>query len=161
MNAKLWSVIALLFMLLAGVAVYRAWPLLFPEVVMSATLDPRCNLRAGACSSRLGEGREVRFGIEPRDIPLIRPLTLRVEARGFDVQGVEVDFSGVDMNMGFNRPRLTRQGDGAYTGTATLPVCVRDVMQWEARVLLRTGAGLVSVPYQFLTAGPGAQLPAG
>lgn len=146
-------------MALCGVAVYKAWPLLFPEVIVEAELDPSCDLRAGPCVSRLPGGSEVSFAIEPRDIPLIQPLQLNVEVKGMDVRSAEVDFAGVGMNMGFNRPKLEAADGGQFSGGATLPVCVRNTMQWEARVLLKTNEGLISVPYRFLTAKPGVTLP--
>jgi hypothetical protein len=33
-----------------------------------------------------------------------------------------------------------------------LPVCVRDRMTWEARVLLTTPRGLIDAPFRFTTA---------
>jgi len=150
-NAKLWLAAGALFLALSAVAVYKAWPLLFPEVIISAEPDPSCDLRAGPCVTRLADGAEVRFGIEPRDIPVLQPLQLSVVVSGMEVLGAEVDFVGIGMNMGFNRPKLDALGEGRFSGGATLPVCVRNTMQWEARVLLKTSEGLVSVPYRFVT----------
>ena len=72
---------------------------------------------------------------------------------------VLVDFTGVDMNMGFNRVELQPQGDSGFAGEGMLPVCVRMRMQWQARVLMETERGLVSADYRFWTARPGEALP--
>jgi hypothetical protein len=32
-----------------------------------------------------------------------------------------------------------------------LPVCVRDVMSWEAKILIRTQEGLTAAPFRFDT----------
>jgi hypothetical protein len=61
------------------------------------------------------------------------------------------------MNMGFNRPTLQEQTPGHYSGEGRLPVCVRDAMEWEARVLIETDDGLVSAPYRFITVKPGME----
>jgi hypothetical protein len=97
----------------------------------------------------------VEFGIEPGSIPVLEPLTLWVRAQGLDVRGVEVDFAGVDMNMGHNRPRLEAVGPGEFRGGGMLPVCVRARMTWEARVLLRTPRGIWAAPFRFDTVRPG------
>jgi len=74
-----------------------------------------------------------------------------VKTEGADVSSVEVDFVGVGMNMGYNRPALNKIGEGQFTGEATLPVCVRRKMEWEARVLLHTPEGIIMAPFQLYT----------
>jgi hypothetical protein len=90
---------------------------------------------------------------------LVKPLQLRVELQGLKAQQVEVDFSGVDMNMGFNRFKLSRTGEGEFTGEGILPVCVRDAMEWEAKVLITTPQGLAAAAYRFITVRPGLPIP--
>jgi hypothetical protein len=158
-NLLLWSLVGVMLAAIAAVAIIKSWPLLFPEVLVSAPLDTACDLRAGPCVSALPGGGQVSFGIEPRSIPVVRPLQYEVHVEGLDVQQVEVDFSGVDMNMGFNRSLLEDRQNGLFTGKGMLPVCVRDAMEWEARVLLHTEKGLVSAPYRFITVKPGMELP--
>jgi hypothetical protein len=150
-TALLWSVAGLLLMAVVVVAVYKAWPLLNPTLAEVAPLDPSCDLRAGPCDARLAGGGRVRFGIEPRSIPVVTPLRLAVETAGLDVRAVEVDFAGVDMNMGYNRAVLESVGAGVYEGQGTLPVCVRARMDWEARVLVHTAEGIMAAPFRFET----------
>ncbi|MEJ2692266.1 MAG: hypothetical protein P8166_04200 [Candidatus Thiodiazotropha sp.] len=158
-NALLWGVLGLLLAAVCVVALYRAWPLLFPEVATLIPADPACDLRAGPCTSTLDSDSRVSFAIEPREIPLVKPLQLRVELQGLEARQVEVDFSGVDMNMGFNRFKLSATGAGGFTGEGMLPVCVRDAMEWEARVLISTPSGLKAVAYRFVTVRSGMPLP--
>ena len=155
----LWSAAILLFLAVAGVAVYKVWPLLNPTLSEVATLDPDCDLRAGPCTGQLADGTRITFGIEPREIPVVQPLNLEVTVEGREIFGVEVDFTGVDMNMGFNRPKLERVGEGRYSGGGILPVCIRNAMEWEARVLASTENGLVAAPFRFITVKPGGALP--
>ena len=87
---------------------------------------------------------------------MLEPLTLSVEVKGLEVRSVEVDFEGMEMYMGFNRPRLKAEGNGRFLGETRIPVCVRDAMEWEAKVLLGTGRGMLAVPFRFITIKPGA-----
>lgn len=147
----LWGGLAVILIALAMVAVLRLWPLLNPEITATAPLDETCDLRQGPCESRLSGGGIIEFGIEPRTIPLLQPLRLQVRVAGLDAQAVEVDFQGVDMNMGYNRPRLTQAEQGLFSGSAVLPVCVRAWMEWEALVLVYTDRGIVAAPFRFKT----------
>lgn len=159
-NGLLWGVLGLLLLAVCSVALYRAWPLLFPEITISIPADGSCDLRAGPCSSPVDAASQVSFAIEPREIPLVKPLQLRVELRGLEADEVKVDFSGVDMNMGFNRFTLEPMAEeGVYSGEGLLPVCVRDAMEWEAKVLVSSRGRLTSVAYRFITVRPGVLLP--
>jgi hypothetical protein len=155
----LWGLLGLLFAAICLVALYKTWPILFPKAALRAAVDPACDLRAGACKTRLSNGANVTFSIEPRDIPVVKPLQLSVNLEGMSAESILVDFSGVDMNMGFNRTKLSRVGEGVFSGQGMLPVCVWDAMEWEAQVLIDTQQGLISVPYRFITVRPGMQLP--
>ncbi|MBF0256648.1 MAG: hypothetical protein HQL47_09375 [Gammaproteobacteria bacterium] len=152
----LWLVLGLLLASLAGTALFKAWPVIFPQLEQRMELDPSCNLRAGPCVSSLPDGGKLSFSISPRDIPTLSPLQLEVQISNSQAYSVEVDFSGVDMYMGYNRVRLQEQAAGSYQAEARLPVCVRDAMEWEAQVLLRGKRGYVSVPFRFITLKAGA-----
>jgi hypothetical protein len=155
----LWALLVLLFAAISFVALYKTWPIFFPQAVLKAAVDPSCDLRAGACETRLKDGASVSFSIEPSDIPVVKPLQLSVTLVGLSAKSIEVDFSGVDMNMGFNRTKLSSAGDGIFSGQGMLPVCVWDAMEWEAQVLIDSQKGLISVPYRFITVRPGLPLP--
>jgi hypothetical protein len=131
---------------LIGVAALVGWPLLNPDIVEQAPLDPSCDLRLGPCESVLPGGGRVWLSVEPRDARALQPLRLEVRVSGLYAHGVEVDFKGVDMRMGYNRPRLARDGD-RYTGETVLAACRLPAMRWEARVLVRSARGLVAAPF--------------
>lgn len=148
-RAGWWAALGLLVAAAAGGLAYQAWPILFPSVTAAAPLDPDCDLRTGPCSGRLPGGGTVRFGIEPKAIPVLKPLTLTVRLEGVEARGVEVDFAGTDMNMGYNRVALRGVAPGLWRGEGMLPICVRDVMSWEAKVLLDTADGRMAAPFRF------------
>jgi hypothetical protein len=153
----IWGVVVVLFLALALVAGYKVWPLLNPRISARAPLDPDCDLRAGPCTARFAEGGTVALRITPAQIPLVQPLQLEVTLRDMQARRVEVDFQGVDMNMGYNRPSLKQASAGRFIGQGMLPVCVRYAMEWEARVLLHTESGLLAAPFRFITVTPGAE----
>ncbi len=151
MKTKLvWLSVGAIAIGMIAYSLYRVWPILFPPVVAIAPLVPSCDLRRGPCTGSLPEGGKVRFGIEPRSLPVLQPLALRVRIEGLGARAVEVDFAGTDMNMGYNRVQL-EAGSGDWQGQVTLPICVRNRMNWEAKVLLTTDLGLMAVPFRFTT----------
>jgi hypothetical protein len=156
----LWVVAGLLFLALVGVAFYKVYPLINPTVAVRAPLNPQCSLRDGPCEVVFPDGATVRFSIEPRAIPVVKPLRFEVEIQGMEATAVEIDFQGTDMNMGFNRAKLAANGEGRFAGDGMLPVCVREAMEWEAKVLIATSAGLMEAPFRFITVQPGMPLPA-
>jgi len=158
-KTALWMLVGLLLLAVMAVAAYRIWPLLNPEVSETAPLSSDCDLRAGPCSATFANGGKVSFAIKPRDIPVVKPLQLEVTLEGLEAQGVEVDFQGTDMNMGYNRAKLEPDGTGRFVGNGMLPVCVRYAMEWEARVLLHIDRGLLAAPFRFITVTPGVEPP--
>jgi hypothetical protein len=176
----LWALVAALAVAVVSVATIKLWPMLQSPVSERATLNPSCSLHAGPCSVRFDSGGEVVLEIVPRAIPAVHPLQIQVTLRNMPApQSVEVDFAGVEMDMGFNRTRLrprldtgvrelprpvgdrrpeaplARPGPLKWSGQGMLPVCVRDRMTWEARVLLQFPQRLLAAPFRFETVRPG------
>lgn len=150
-NNILWYLL-LAVMALSLAAVYYHFKDYFkPRAAQTLAWDSTCDLRSGSCELKLPEGGSVQFGITPKSIPLLEPMTLVVMVTGTEVRSVEVDFTGVSMNMGFNRSKLQTTDKGRFAGTITLPVCVRNRMDWEAAVLLETAAGIIVAPFRFET----------
>ncbi len=145
------GVIVVLFLAILAAALYKAWPLLFPTAQVVLPLDPDCKLRSGSCVSLDEHGYSVSLSIEPKHLPLLDPLSLRVGIEGIDAQAVSVDFSGVDMFMGYNRVNLDAVGDGLYIGEGRLPVCTQESMIWEAKIMVQTPKGLLIAPFRFVT----------
>ncbi|TVQ92342.1 MAG: hypothetical protein EA400_03770 [Chromatiaceae bacterium] len=164
-----WRLVVVLAVAVILVALIKGWPVLYPRVSARASLAPDCDLRAGPCTVRFAHGGRVTLAVTPRALPTLQPLTFSVWLSGLPAPHmVELDLVGVDMNMGFNRFRLFADPVAAppeevaashapepqiftYRGTGMLPVCVRDRMAWEARVLLDLPAGLLLAPFRFET----------
>lgn len=150
-NRTLLVVLALLGAMILAVTAFKLKPLLAPGGDLVAVADEDCDLRAGPCTAHFPGGGAVTVSLEPRGIPVVRPLAIEVTTQALEVSAVAVDFSGVDMNMGYNRSSLRPAGQGLYRGQGMLPVCVSGRMRWEARVLVATPAGLFAAPFRFET----------
>lgn len=150
-DRALWIAAALLSAALATTAAVKLTPLLDPQQEIGLPLNTSCDLHAGPCASNLPGGGRLELSVEPRPIPVLKPLKLQVRVTGAPARSVEVDFAGVDMKMGFNRPRLAADGAGLFSGKTMLPVCVRDRMAWRATVLIESGNQRIAVPFQFET----------
>ena len=151
--ALIWLAVTALALTAVAVSVYKAWPLLYPQTAERARLNPDCNLRESPCRVRFQSGGTVMLDIQPRGIPVLRPLEIQVELDALPTpQRVELDFAGVDMDMGYNRVVLhSAKNNGSYSGSGMLPICVRDRMTWEARVLLYRPDGILAAPFRFET----------
>lgn len=149
MNRKLLiDAIVLLAVGVIGVAGYKLAPLLTPKTDLTLPLST-CDLNHGNCRVELAGGAHLEFSVEPRPIRALKPLLLRARIEGVEARRVEVDFAGVDMKMGYNRPPLASEGDGTFAGQASLPVCITGSMPWEATVLIETPNALIAAPFRF------------
>lgn len=150
-NKSLIAAVAALVLAIA--AAVGAKFLLAPpsEITATAPLDSGCDLHAGPCTSVIPGGGSIELSIAPRPIPLLQPLRLNVKVQGIEARAVEIDFTGVDMNMGYNRPQLQRGNDGQFSGQTTLPVCITGRMAWQAVVVVTGDKAKVAAPFRFVT----------
>lgn len=135
-----------------GAAGYYLAPLLTPRSDIALPLST-CDIGKSPCRIDLPGGGTLEVDIAPRPIPALKPLKVQAVASGTGVRSVEIDFAGVDMKMGYNRPRLEDTGNGRFVGEASLPVCITGGMEWEATVLVETRGALVAAPFRFRSEG--------
>lgn len=151
-NKALIAAIAALALAVATAVGAKLWLAKGTGTTLTAPLDSRCDLHSGPCVSSIPGGGRIEIVIAPHPIPLLRPITINVKVNGLEARTVEMDFAGESMYMGFNRRAMQRQGDGSYTGSTVLPVCVTGSMAWLASVIVDTGKGKVVAPFRFITA---------
>jgi len=141
-----------LMAVLAGVAYYKSQLAKQENVLARANPDKTCDLHKNACQLDLPDGRKVRLSIDPKPIPLVTKFDIQVNIEGEpDIKSVLVDFKGTSMNMGPNTVKLTAKSNGQYNGNGMLPVCVRNSMEWQAEVWVRTDQGTLIAPFLFVT----------
>ena len=148
---KTTLIAALLLLGIAAVVGYKLDNATQKNVAQLANTDPDCELRNGPCHAELPTGGSIKFEISPRSIPLMKPLLLTVSVRDIEVTAAEIDFVGIGMNMGYNRPQLKQVSNNRFEGSTTLPVCILQRMHWEANLLLETNMGTIKAPFRFHT----------
>lgn len=149
-------IVALLLIGIAAVVGFKLNNATNKNIEILPLTDPDCELRDGPCLATLPTGGSIEFSIEPHSIPLMKPLSLTVSVRDIEVSTAEIDFVGIGMKMGYNRPQLKAIGDNRFEGSTRLPVCILQRMEWEARLLLETDKGTVMAPFRFYTDKSGA-----
>jgi len=145
--------IGLLLIALVVVVGYKLSPLLLPRADVVVQPDPACNLQRQACAVSLPQGGRVELATDRRPIPLVKPFEIQVKVDGLQPRRVDVDFTGIDMNMGLNRPQLVDRGNGLFAAEVTLPVCISGEMDWQATVLIDSADGRIAIPYRFAASG--------
>lgn len=139
----------ILALILIGLVGYKLAPLLMPVADVAIAPDPGCDLQKTDCTAQLPNGGRLSLSLMPRPIPVAAPIEVMVDVQGVQADKVEVDFSGVSMNMGFNRLTLPSAGSGKFSGQASLPVCVSGRMAWQATVLVELGRTRMAIPFRF------------
>lgn len=142
------DMLILLALVVLGAAGYKLAPLLTPQTDVSLPMSP-CDLGKTPCTIVLPGGGQVEVSIAPHPIPSLKPLKLQAVVNGAEVRKIEMDFAGVDMKMGYNRPQLENLGDGRFSGQASLPVCITGKMPWEMTVLIESGRTVIAAPFRF------------
>ena len=145
------DLIGMLLLALVVVIGYKLSPLLLPKADLAVMPDPACDLQQRDCAVDLPQGGKIVFSLGAQAVPLVKPFAVRLNSEGVDVERVEVDFEGIDMKMGLNRPQLQPQKPGEFVGEASLPVCITGGMAWQATVLLEVGRQRIAVPFLFNT----------
>jgi hypothetical protein len=62
---------------------------------------------------------------------------------------IEVDFEGIEQNMGYIRPKLMLSDSLTYKGHFYIPSCELPQMQWRARLILQTPKGQKGMNFYF------------
>ena len=145
--------IGLLLIALVVVVGYKFSPMLLPKADVTVQPDAACDLQRGPCGIDLPGGGHVELSSSVLPIPMVKPFEIRVATRGISPGRVEVDFAGIDMNMGLNRPELVQRAPGQYAAEVSLPVCITGLMDWQATVLIETGSQRLAIPFRFASGG--------
>ncbi|WP_328986089.1 hypothetical protein [Thiorhodovibrio winogradskyi] len=152
--------LACLLLAVLATLVLKLRPLLHTPVATLVQAAASCDLGQRPCIAEFADGGQITLAIAPAGVPLVTPLQLDVRlARMSAPQRVEVDFRGVDMDMGHNRfalravvdPDQRAPASYSYRGDGILPICVRQRMWWEARVLLFEPEGIRAAAFRFET----------
>lgn len=104
------------------------------EVIAS---DTKCSVHLKACRTQINSQDWLEVQIDPKPIKPNQPLKILVNVSGEHLQATAVDLEGLNLNMGYIRPTLTKIGANQFAGEVTLPTCDEKTMQWQALVIFQ------------------------
>lgn len=113
--------------------------------------DKNCDLHTESCKASSGEAN-VSLKISPHPIPIARPLGIEVEVENMDIQKMELDISGINMYMGYNRVSLSPINANRYVGTSMLAFCTNQKMEWQVTLMIHKPDGSqIQIPFTLET----------
>lgn len=90
-----------------------------------------CDLGKKTCAFK---GVELTFS--PYPIRTEKEMQIKVKSALKEMTPVELDFVGVEQNMGLIRPALKNE-KGEFIGQIKLPLCESSTMSWKVRLILK------------------------
>lgn len=117
------------------------------------TVQGDCRLDQAPCEATDEQERRVTISLMPTPLPLMKPITTRVELQGFEnVLSTRFQVEGVNMFMGYQQAALTPSTQsGAVTGSFMLPVCSNEIMHWKGTLHIQTRDALFQTSFPFTT----------
>lgn len=102
----------------------------------------QCDLHVKSCSVEIPSVTKISFDIEPKDIPLMTPLTFTVTTDS-DVNKDELDLHiyATNMNMGYYNLKMKKVSKNKYQVQSILPTCIVGGMIWRAEVVIGNEGG--------------------
>jgi protein SCO1/2 len=103
-----------------------------------------CNLAQTPCQLE-----DVEVSIGPYPITSEKSFKVNVSTKSSLGIPLEIDFQGIESNMGYIRPRLSKTSDNTYSGEFYIPFCDEAQMRWKAALILETKEGPKSLLFYF------------
>lgn len=114
-------------------------------------LIENCNLHTQACISAQGQ-QGVQLNIDPKPIPIARPLSIQVDLKDIAAETVQLEIAGINMYMGYNQTQLLTQNGRHWEGTSMLAFCTNEAMDWKLSVIITQKDGTqLKTPFQLTT----------
>lgn len=113
-----------------------------------------CDLSEGPCEHLLPEGGSLSLQISPRPIPLMQTVMVHVKVSGADVLPLQLDITGLNMEMGVNRVVLKPGAGGTWAGETIIPICSQRRMHWRAALKLDIDGRHYQLADEFYTVRP-------
>lgn len=124
------------------------------EAEPQTVIVPVCQVDAGPCEALFDDGGKVELSVRPAPPQAGQPFAVEAKVAGWHAARVEIQFEGVDMNMGMFRETLSGAGRGVYGARITLPVCVTGAMRWNATLMVRHSRGEAHAVFKMKTMTP-------
>ncbi len=123
----------------------------FKGEVQFITQDKTCDLHRNSCNIILQDGTSIELDVEPKTIPLMKPLTFTIKSNNQNLKNLNLDIYATNMFMGEFTLPIKNLGNGNYEAKGTLPTCPTGDMQWNAEIRLETIDKTIGARFQFKT----------
>lgn len=94
--------------------------------------NPPCDLRIKTCHVKLSDSQDVSLEVSPKGIPLMKPLSFVVHAKGIKANSIGLKVYAINMDMGVHKLTLRRVSGDRFEGKQVLPTCIVGGMIWNA-----------------------------
>lgn len=112
-----------------------------------------CDLHQQTCQSQQADAT-ASLTLSPQPIPIAKPLQIEVTLTNLSTEKLELDISGINMYMGYNRVTLKPDSENPkrFTGQTMLAFCTNEVMYWQITLLAHQADGQVTqIPFKLET----------
>lgn len=109
-----------------------------------------CDLHTGPCTIE-HNGAKVTLQINPHPIPIARPLGVQLTLENLKPTEIQLDISGINMYMGYNRVPLMSTKPNRWVGTSMLAFCTAETMQWQITLMMTENGKEIQVPFYLET----------
>jgi len=111
-------------------------------------LVKHCNLHQQACTTQY-QGKSLTLNITPKPIPVAKTLQVQVTLnKPLTAKSLQIDISGHNMYMGYNRVSLQKTQPQHWQGHTMLAFCTTEKMQWILTLILETPDGQqIKIPF--------------
>lgn len=99
--------------------------------------NAKCDLGKKTCEFTLDDNKIVKLTFSPYPIKTQKEFKVTLTSDSKKYTPVEIDFVGVEQNMGLIRPSFKNNGNANYQATLELPLCERSQMRWKVRLILK------------------------
>lgn len=113
--------------------------------------DTNCDLHVKSCQVHLKDNTVLDFSIEPKEIPLMKPLRFSVTLEGTSLPFIELTLFATNMNMGLHTFKLFHKANGLYEGEGMLPTCIVGNMIWQANIIIDKPLQSLGATFYFQT----------
>jgi len=101
-----------------------------------------CDLHVKSCSINVPTVGNITFDVEPKDIPLMAPLTFTaITDEDINKDELDLHIYATNMNMGYYSLKMKKVSANRYQVQSILPTCVVGGMIWRAEVVLGSVGG--------------------
>jgi hypothetical protein len=96
-----------------------------------------CDLHEGPCSIEVEKKGLLTLEIEPKTIPLMKPLIFKVTtSQELQLDELDLTIFATNMNMGYHIFKMKKKSDKTYQAEGILPACIVGKMTWRAEVVM-------------------------